>query len=145
MYYTLVFRPAGKSCTCLVNTSGKIVLTGANSIQDAMGALDDLVWRMRSLGFNAKPGPIEVRNLVMTGRLADPVSLSYLSSSPMFAVEYDSGRFPSAVLRHRSGHGVVMLFGSGSFNIMGASSEGQAAGIRDDLLRFLSKTPHALP
>lgn len=130
VYYALIYRPAEIKASLLVNSSGKLVFSGARSIDDCERGLEKLVADLNSLGFAATVGPITVQNMVFNGRFQKRISLSRLTSDRTFDVEYEPEQFPGAILRPQSlGGGTILLFASGAVVVVGCKTKARAVGI----------------
>lgn len=125
IYFALIFRPKAAKLSCLVNTSGKVVLSGAKSLEDCRVGTDELVATLCSQGFNARTDIIEIRNLVFTGKIGHSIRLSQvrLLADSEFEIEYEPEQFPGAILRSKRTSATILLFQSGSFNVVGCTSE----------------------
>jgi len=68
-FFALIYRSHRHRVSVLANASGKIVVVGGKSVADLEGGRDEFVAAVRRCGIQARPNPIEVVNIVASGRL----------------------------------------------------------------------------
>jgi transcription initiation factor TFIID TATA-box-binding protein len=117
----LVYRTKDPKTAALIFRSGKIVCTGAKSIEDVGKGLDKLFKKMESVDIKVMPDPeVIVQNIVASADLGSPLNLnSVCLSVGLENVEYEPEQFPGLVLRLDVPKVVVLLFGSGKLVITG--------------------------
>ena len=118
----LVYRTQDPKAANLIFRSGKVVCTGANSVDDVHRALDALFEELDDLGI-----PIEnreeptVQNIVSSADLKARLNLNAIAIGlGLEDVEYEPEQFPGLVYRLSDPKVVVLLFGSGKIVITGA-------------------------
>lgn len=140
-----IYRTETPHATTLIFRSGKLVTTGASSIQDANRAVKQTVTRLEELGI-PRPASLDVsiENIVSSGDLGNQLNLTATAIGfGLTEIEYEPEQFPGLVYQLSNPDVVALLFGSGRVVITGATqpSDGQkalefiAAELRDlDLL-----------
>ncbi len=126
--------------TFLIFTSGKLVCTGAKSIETIKKATKELRWILESLGmkFGGEP-EIQVQNIVAAGDIGlgrlelDEVALTLPN------VEYEPEIFPGIVYRVRNSGMAILIFNSGKIVVSGAKGEEDILRAIDDLKNDFKK------
>ena len=78
----LVYRLQEPKAACLIFRSGKIVSTGAQSIDDVHAAVELTFDTLRALGIEVPGSPeIKVQNIVTSGDLGHPLNLNAIAIS----------------------------------------------------------------
>ncbi|WP_396613421.1 TATA-box-binding protein (plasmid) [Haloferax sp. S1W] len=124
----LVYRTSDPKSACLVFRSGKIVCTGADSVDGVHAALDILFEELSGLGIPLPDEPvITVQNIVSSADLRSNLNLNALAIGlGLEDVEYEPEQFPGLVYRLEEPSVVVLMFGSGKVVITGAKEVAQA-------------------
>jgi len=128
----LIYRMKKPKVAILLFTSGKLVCTGAKSIEQTKEAINIILERIKALfaekhpdelGDIPKDVPVEIQNIVATGDLNTILNLNkaavYLSFEK---VEYEPEQFPGLVYRLDEPKVVALLFGSGKVVCTGAKN-----------------------
>ena len=128
----LIYRMKKPKVAILLFTSGKLVCTGAKSIDQTKEAINIILDRIRTLFKEKHPDEldnipqevdVEIQNIVATGDLNTVLNLNkaavYLSFEK---VEYEPEQFPGLVYRLDEPKVVALLFGSGKVVCTGAKN-----------------------
>ncbi len=117
----LVDRTQDPKAAALIFRSGKIVCTGAASVDDVHTALGIIFDKLRGLGIPVAESPeITVQNIVSSADLGHDLNLNALAIGlGLEDVEYEPEQFPGLVYRMDDPKVVVLLFGSGKIVITG--------------------------
>ena len=118
----LIFRMKSPKAATLLFRSGKVVCTGAKSLEEVRLALDHLVKELGSSGVAVDKKPeITVQNIVASADLGSVINLNAIAISlSLEKVEYEPEQFPGLVYRIDKPKVVVLLFGSGKMVCTGA-------------------------
>lgn len=116
--------------TLLVYRTGKVVCTGAKTIEDAEQSADYFISRLRKLGFTAtKKLEARIQNIVATADLKIPVDMEKLldcfHSEKQFRAMYEPEQFPAAIVRFPVTQGAmatILLFSSGKVVCVGLTT-----------------------
>jgi len=116
--------------TLLVYRTGKVVCTGAKTIEDAEQSADYFISRLRRLGFTAtKKLEARIQNIVATADLKIPVDMEKLldcfHSEKQFRAMYEPEQFPAAIVRFPVTQGAmatILLFSSGKVVCVGLTT-----------------------
>lgn len=119
----LVFRVAEPKTAALIFRSGKVVCTGAKSIENVSIAIDIVCKSLKQKGFTGiidHPIPT-IQNIVATADLHAELNLNAIAIGlGLENVEYEPEQFPGLVYRLKDPKVVVLIFGSGKLVCTGA-------------------------
>ncbi|MEA5389308.1 TATA-box-binding protein [Haloarculaceae archaeon H-GB11] len=138
----LVYRMQEPKAATLIFRSGKIVCTGANSIENVTTALQQVFDELRGLGIQVNDSPkIEVQNIVSSADLGHTLNLNAIAIGlGLENIEYEPEQFPGLVYRLDEPSVVALLFGSGKLVITGGKQlddAEQALSVIEDRLSDL--------
>jgi transcription initiation factor TFIID TATA-box-binding protein len=116
----LVYRIQDPRAAALIFSSGKIVCTGARSIEMAKEAMHKVVDRIRETGTDLpKQFDIKVENIVASSKIEAKLNLEEIAFS-LENAEYEPEQFPGLVYRIREPRVAFLLFSSGKIICTGA-------------------------
>jgi len=117
----LVYRMDDPKAAALIFRSGKVVCTGAKSVDDVTTALERIFDELGELGVDVAASPaIEIQNIVSSGDLNHTLNLNAIAIGlGLEHVEYEPEQFPGLVYRLDDPDVVALLFGSGKLVITG--------------------------
>jgi transcription initiation factor TFIID TATA-box-binding protein len=118
----LIYRLKEPKTATLLFHSGKVVCTGAKSLDLVKRAIENVVKQIEKAGVRIKDEPkIEVQNVVATFDLGQVINLNAIAISlGLERVEYEPEQFPGLVYRMAQPKVVLLLFGSGKVVCTGA-------------------------
>ena len=118
----LIYRLKEPKTAILLFRSGKVVCTGAKSLDHVKIAIDLVAKQIGAAGIPVKEKPeIVVQNIVATSDLGAQIDLNAVAISlGLGKVEYEPEQFPGLVYRIDVPKVVVLLFGSGKLVCTGA-------------------------
>jgi transcription initiation factor TFIID TATA-box-binding protein len=118
----LIYRLKEPKTATLLFRSGKVVCTGAKSLDDVKVAISKVAKQVESAGIKITIEPvIEVQNIVASSDLEQEINLNAIAISlGLEKVEYEPEQFPGLVYRIDEPKVVVLLFGSGKLVCTGA-------------------------
>ena len=118
----IVYRIKEPKTAMLLFRSGKVVCTGAKSIEMVRTAIDQLVKQIEAAGVPVTKKPeIIVQNIVASADLQLSLNLNTIAISlGLERVEYEPEQFPGLVYRISEPKVVALLFGSGKIVLTGA-------------------------
>ncbi len=118
----LVYRQQDPRAAALIFSSGKIVCTGAKSIENAKIAMGKVADRIRVLGIKVpKTFPIEIENIVASSKIDAKLNLEEIAFM-LENAEYEPEQFPGLVFRITEPRVAFLLFSSGKIICTGAHS-----------------------
>ena len=136
----LIYRLEEPHATALIFRSGKIVCTGANSVDGVHEAFASTFDALSTLSLSVDDDPtITVQNMVVSGDLGETLNLNAIAIGfGLEAVEYEPEQFPGLVYRLEEPAVVALLFGSGKTVITGCKRFEEAEEATDVLVERLS-------
>lgn len=118
----LVYHLDEPKAAALIFGSGKIVCTGAKSIEEAKLAIERIIQKIKEAGVEIKRKPeVIVQNVVATANLGVELNLDAIAIG-LDDTEYEPEQFPGLVYRMHDPKVVLLLFGSGKIVCTGAKS-----------------------
>ena len=125
----LVYRTQDPKAAALIFRSGKVVCTGASSVDDVHEAINIVFGKLRDLGIPIDDSPeITVQNIVSSADLGEAMNLNAIAIGlGLEDVEYEPEQFPGLVYRMDNPKVVVLLFGSGKIVITGGQQPEDAS------------------
>jgi transcription initiation factor TFIID TATA-box-binding protein len=118
----LIYRIKEPKTATLLFRSGKVVCTGAKSLEDVKRAVQKVAKEIEKSGVKVITEPeIQVQNIVASSDLESEINLNSIAISlGLEKVEYEPEQFPGLVYRLSEPKVVVLLFGSGKLVCTGA-------------------------
>jgi transcription initiation factor TFIID TATA-box-binding protein len=118
----LVLHLEEPKIAALIFGSGKIVVTGAKSIDDVEMAVAIIIEMIESAGIKVPENPkIELQNIVASTNLNAELNLDAIAIG-LDRTEYEPEQFPGLVYRLEDPKVVILLFGSGKVVCTGAKN-----------------------
>jgi transcription initiation factor TFIID TATA-box-binding protein len=135
----LVYRTKDPKTAALLFRSGKIVCTGAKSIDALHKGIEHVFQSLRNVGIDVKGTPkIIVQNIVASADLHSSLNLNAVAIGiGLEHIEYEPEQFPGLVYRLSDPKVVVLLFGSGKLVITGGRTPEDAAIAVDQIVNTL--------
>jgi len=120
----LIYRLKEPKVATLIFRSGKVVCTGAKSIDSARKAFELLTQQLKDAGISVVESPeVMVQNLVATWDTGQTLDLTAITLSfGLERVEYEPEQFPGLVFRLSDPKVVMLFFKSGKVVCTGAKS-----------------------
>ncbi|MCK5772390.1 MAG: TATA-box-binding protein [Thermoplasmata archaeon] len=111
----LIYKLKEPKTALLVFTSGKLVCTGAKTVEMVHEAVEKVRKRFKGIGIEiAKDPEIKVQNIVATSDLKNDINLNSIAITlGLENVEYEPEQFPGLVYRIREPKAVALLFTTG--------------------------------
>lgn len=119
----VVLRTEAPKAATLVFRSGKVVCTGAKSVEDVHYSLRRVFQEIKGLGVAVQEPDIIIQNIVASADLGVQLDLGAVAAAiGLENVEFEPEMFPGLVRRLETPKAVILLFGSGKMIITGARS-----------------------
>jgi len=133
----LVYHLDEPKAAALIFGSGKIVCTGAKSIEEAKLAIQRIVEKIKEAGVEITKKPeVVVQNVVATAKLDADLNLDAIAIG-LDNTEYEPEQFPGLVYRMQNPKVVLLLFGSGKIVCTGAKSVEDAERATENISKKL--------
>ena len=136
----LVYRTKEPKTAALIFRSGKIVCTGAKSIDDVYKGLEKVFQSLRNIGIDVQGTPeIKVQNIVASADLHSVLNLNAIATGlGLENIEYEPEQFPGLVYRLSDPKVVILLFGSGKLVVTGGKKPEDMANAVDRIVEGLN-------
>jgi transcription initiation factor TFIID TATA-box-binding protein len=123
-YHALILRSKKPKLTILINTSGKIIFTGAKSFKDIDTAYENFLSCLTKLGYNPKKNTIITQNIVVLCNLPKSINLeNTLLNNLDKKIQYEPESFPGLNYKHDNPKFSALIFKSGKIIITGLKNE----------------------
>lgn len=136
----LVIRIREPKTSALIFSSGKVVCTGARTLQKVDESLQQIIKSLEKINIkiNIKP-KINVQNIVASGSVGMDLNLNVLAMK-LENTEYEPEQFPGLVYKLPQAKATFLLFSNGKIVCTGTKSESQVNDAVDKLIENLKKT-----
>ena len=120
----LTYKIDNPKVCALIFRSGRVVITGAKTLQDIETALEITHKALREHDCEVWPSyDYQIGNVVVTHDLGRELNLATLTVSlPMARTEWEPEQFPGLIYRLKDATGVCLIFSSGKCVITGNNS-----------------------
>lgn len=135
----LVIRIKDPKTSALVFSSGKIVCTGARSLEKVYESIKKLIKSLEKINVKIKTIPtVTIQNIVASGDIDMDLNLNILAMK-LDNTEYEPEQFPGLVYKLEDGKATFLLFSNGKIVCTGTKSEQEVHQVVDKLIGILSK------
>ena len=135
----LVIRIKEPKTSALIFSSGKIVCTGARSLQKVEESIQKIIESLQKIGIKITIKPkITVQNMVAAGSIGMALNLNSLAMK-LPNTEYEPEQFPGLVYKLIEAKATFLLFSNGKVVCTGTKSEEEARTALDKLIFILKK------
>lgn len=110
----VIFRQDNPRATFLIFSTGKMVVTGLEIIEDAEKAVSKLLKKIKKIGIKSSNPEIVIQNLVANGDLHTLINLNKAVLLMEF-VMYEPEVFPGLIYNMKDPRAVFLLFSTGKF------------------------------
>src|SRR3990167_5831757 len=119
----LVMRIRDPKTSALIFGSGKVVCTGARSMQKLRESIKQIVKNIEKIGIKIKVQPrVTVQNMVASGGIGMDLNLNSLAME-LENTEYEPEQFPGLVYKLNGTRATFLLFSNGKIVCTGTRSE----------------------
>lgn len=122
-FAAVIMRIREPKTTALIFQSGKMVCTGAKSVELSKLAAKRYAAIIRKLGFDAKFSDFKIQNIVGSCDVKFPIRLEQLSAEHENFSTYEPELFPGLVYRMVDPKIVLLIFVSGKIVLTGAKEK----------------------
>jgi len=135
----LVIRIKEPKTSALIFSSGKIVCTGARSIDKVEESIQKIIKSLEKIGINIKIKPeIKIQNIVASGHIGFPLNLN-LYAMKLENTEYEPEQFPGLVYKLAEAKATFLLFSNGKVVCTGTKNETEVYAALEKLITNLKK------
>jgi transcription initiation factor TFIID TATA-box-binding protein len=135
----VVYRTTNPKTAALIFGSGKIVCTGAKSIEDVSSGLNKVFEKLKAMGIDIPGKPdITIQNIVASADLHTVLNLNAIAIGlGLENIEYEPEQFPGLVYRLSTPKVVMLLFGSGKLVVTGGKKPEDAEAAVEKIVEEL--------
>ena len=139
----LVIRIKDPKTSALIFSSGKVVCTGARTMENVHGSLRKIIKSLEKIGIKIKIKPeVKIQNIVASGSVGMDLNLNILATK-LSNVEYEPEQFPGLVYKLQPSktnpQATFLLFSNGKIVCTGTKSEKEVHAALDKLIENLKK------
>lgn len=135
----LVIRIKEPKTSALIFSSGKIVCTGARSMDKVEESVGKIIKILEKIGIKIKIKPeIKIQNIVASGSVGMDLNLNDLAMK-LDNTEYEPEQFPGLVYKLAEAKATFLLFSNGKVVCTGTKSEGEVHEALGKLIENLKK------
>lgn len=129
----LVIRIKEPKTSALIFSSGKIVCTGARTLDEVRQSIRKIMKSLEKINVKIKAEPeIHVQNIVASGSVGMDLNLNFLAMK-LDNTEYEPEQFPGLVYKMPADKATFLLFSNGKVVCTGTKSEEQLHQVLDKL------------
>jgi len=135
----LVIRIKEPKTSALIFSSGKVVCTGARSMDKVRESIKKIIKALEKINIKIKIDPvINIQNIVASGTVGMDLNLNVLAMK-LENTEYEPEQFPGLVYKLPSHKATFLLFSNGKVVCTGTKSEEEVHAALDKLIINLKK------
>lgn len=135
----LVIRIKEPKTSALIFSSGKIVCTGARSMDKVEESIKKIIKSLEKIGIKITIKPvINIQNIVASGTVGMDLNLNTLAMK-LDNTEYEPEQFPGLVYKLPAAKATFLLFSNGKVVCTGTKSEQEVQQALDKLVENLKK------
>jgi transcription initiation factor TFIID TATA-box-binding protein len=135
----LVIRIKEPKTSALIFSSGKIVCTGARSMDKVEESIKKIIKSLEKIGIKITIKPeIKIQNMVASGSVGMDLNLNVLAMK-LPNTEYEPEQFPGLVYKLPEARATFLLFSNGKIVCTGTKSEQEVHEALDKLIVNLKK------
>ena len=135
----LVIRIRDPKTSALIFSSGKVVCTGARTMEKVDESIDKIIKSLKKIGITITVKPkIAVQNIVASGSIGMDLNLNVLAMK-LDNTEYEPEQFPGLVYKLNEAKATFLLFSNGKIVCTGTKSEAEVHKALDMLIVNLKK------
>jgi len=135
----LVIRIKDPKTSALIFSSGKVVCTGARTVEQVHASLKKIIKSLEKIGIKIKIEPkVTIQNIVASGSVGMDLNLNTLAMK-LDNTEYEPEQFPGLVYKIQEPKATFLLFSNGKIVCTGTKSEEQVHAAVDRLIINLKK------
>ena len=135
----LVIRIKEPKTSALIFSSGKVVCTGARSMDKVHESIKKIIKSLEKIKVRIKVKPkVEIQNMVASGSIGMDLNLNVLAMN-LHNTEYEPEQFPGLVYKLPNTKATFLLFSNGKIVCTGTKSEKEVHQTMDQLIINLKK------
>lgn len=133
----LVIRIKDPKTSALIFSSGKVVCTGARSMDKVQESVNRIIESLKKIGIKITITPkLHIQNIVASGNIGMDLNLNVLAMK-LDNTEYEPEQFPGLVYKLMEAKATFLLFSNGKVVCTGTKSEEEVHAALDKLVETL--------
>lgn len=133
----LVIRIKDPKTSALIFSSGKVVCTGARSMEKVHESIERIIESLKKINIKITVVPkINIQNIVASGNIGMDLNLNVLAMK-LDNTEYEPEQFPGLVYKLMEAKATFLLFSNGKVVCTGTKSEAEVHTALDKLVETL--------
>jgi len=137
-FCAVILRISKPKTTALIFASGKVVVTGASSPEEAKIAAKKFAWIVRKIGFNnVRFREFKLQNMLGTVNVKFPIRLEGLSLHHYAHCSYEPEMFAGLIYKMRAPSVCLLIFVSGKLVLTGGKSRAELEQALDNIYPVL--------
>ena len=138
-FHGLVIRIREPKTSALIFSSGKVVCTGARSMEKVEESIKKIIKSLEKINIKIKIKPkINIQNIVASGSVGMDLNLNVLAMK-LENTEYEPEQFPGLVYKLPQAKATFLLFSNGKIVCTGTKSDKEVDEAVDKLIENLKK------
>lgn len=135
----LVIRIKEPKTSALIFSSGKVVCTGARSMEKVNESIKKIIQSLQKINVKITIKPeIKIQNIVASGSIGMDLNLNTLAMK-LENAEYEPEQFPGLVYKLKEAKATFLLFSNGKVVCTGTKSEREMREALEKLIKNLKK------
>ena len=135
----LVIRIKEPKTSALIFSSGKIVCTGARTMEKVQEAIEKIIQSLEKINVKITIKPeVKIQNVVASGSIGMDLNLNTLAMK-LDNTEYEPEQFPGLVYKLPEAKAIFLLFSNGKVVCTGTKSEKEVHAALDKLIENLKR------
>ncbi len=135
----LVIRIKDPKTSALIFSSGKVVCTGARTLDNVHLSLKKIIKALEKINIKIKIKPVvKIQNIVASGEVGMDLNLNTLAMK-LDNTEYEPEQFPGLVYKLPEDKATFLLFSNGKIVCTGTKSESEVHRVVEKLVKNLKK------
>lgn len=135
----LVIRIKEPKTSALIFSSGKVVCTGARSMEKVQEAIKKIIKNLEKINIKIKIEPkISIQNIVASGSVGMDLNLNVLAMK-LDNTEYEPEQFPGLVYKLPDTKATFLLFSNGKIVCTGTKTEAEVYVVVEKLIKNLKR------
>lgn len=135
----LVIRIKEPKTSALIFSSGKVVCTGARSMEKVHESIKKIIKQLEKINIKIKIKPVvHIQNIVASGSVGMDLNLNTLAMK-LDNTEYEPEQFPGLVYKLPDDRATFLLFSNGKIVCTGTKTEDEVHVVVEKLIKNLKK------
>ena len=140
----LIFKLNNPKCSFLIFQSGRIICTGARTMEEVNKAVEIIFEKLRGVGMDTKKAEVQIENVVISAQLNGEIDLNRLAYE-LENCEYEPEQFPGLIYRKEKPKFAFLVFRSGKIVCTGSKNVEEAKKELKNFIEFIKNSSYFKP